>query len=756
MPNIKVHSPDLPAGLTARSNRAGTLRSLAMAAYNAKMPIRSILIPKSATSVTVFFPDAVAAKIQELAEMHGLSFQQAFYAMAIAGLEIFAQKETSFQEKLEMTAPPPFAGATEEQSLFYRNISASLSANRLCMAEASTGVGKSRAMIMAAVGEALKDKKPVVITSPTLAILGHLWSEFEALRREKLTDGVTAGFYPGVSEFVDHEALSAYMAEAETPDPAVVKWIADGGPVIHRTPLVSAMENSGARLRFLMEDLKMIATQLPASAFALTGQKIGKDENLEDLQEGAIYWDPRLDQVRRHATQCDLVFCSHAMLGRAQQTGWSSFPSPKVVFVDEAHQFEQGIASIHMDSFSVYMLRHDLLQFHRNTGTKSSSLSAKAYDAADALLRACRNFDSGEQQIRITSKSAGILPSLIDNLHAALKKPQMQDFPFNAKITGILSQIGICLQKDTGTTYVTFSPDRRYPSLIVGTNSVSGALGALWKVAEGGAVLASATLYTPDAFGAMKCDYMTGVLSLPRSRLDTPPPVVAHWVRDLPTLHVPTHAAAAKLARPMIKSRTENTETQWLEFVSAAVRLATQDAAGGSLVLATSYAMIKEMGRHLAPHTGDRLVLQNPDAKFSVAEQRYREMHKAGVRPILVALGPAWTGVDFLDKDAANGQEDTLLTTLVIACAPIGLNKTTTMIARTERTILPIIQESVLQLRQGMGRLIRSRDAVNRHIWFLDGRPWVEWPHMDPWQKGVRKVLDGYKNRATFDLEDEL
>lgn len=62
----------------------------------------------------------------------------------------------------------------------------------------------------------------------------------------------------------------------------------------------------------------------------------------------------------------------------------------------------------------------------------------------------------------------------------------------------------------------------------------------------------------------------------------------------------------------------------------------------------------------------------------------------------------------------------------------------------------PIIKEALMILRQGMGRLIRSSEAVGKHIWIMDGRLWSNWPGMQPLQKSAQRLLEQYPNREVF------
>jgi CRISPR type IV-associated DEAD/DEAH-box helicase Csf4 len=119
----------------------------------------------------------------------------------------------------------------------------------------------------------------------------------------------------------------------------------------------------------------------------------------------------------------------------------------------------------------------------------------------------------------------------------------------------------------------------------------------------------------------------------------------------------------------------------------------------------------------------ERIVCSERKTAFSITEQAYRRMFGQGLKPIMIALGSAWTGITLLDDTPAS--EDFLLTDLVIPRMPVALNTSVSMQERIERArMAPIIQEALMTLKQGCGRLIRRTGVTDRHLWVLDGRIW--------------------------------
>ena len=197
-------------------------------------------------------------------------------------------------------------------------------------------------------------------------------------------------------------------------------------------------------------------------------------------------------------------------------------------------------------------------------------------------------------------------------------------------------------------------------------------------------------------------------------------------------------------------------ETRWLDALcDTLVREVIPSAMGGILVLCTSYTQIAGLRERLETHgvPASRLVTQSRDKKFSQVRSNHIETYRAGLglRPITLALGPAWTGFD-LNDESSDAKTDCLLTDVVIGRFPIGLNRSNAMEDRIRRMgTWPIIQEALMTLKQGIGRLMRRPDVMYRRIWILDGR--VEkrdWTGMKDFVRSVRWILKPYAKRRTI------
>jgi CRISPR type IV-associated DEAD/DEAH-box helicase Csf4 len=153
----------------------------------------------------------------------------------------------------------------------------------------------------------------------------------------------------------------------------------------------------------------------------------------------------------------------------------------------------------------------------------------------------------------------------------------------------------------------------------------------------------------------------------------------------------------------------------------------------------------------LAAHVPeDRVIAQQPNVKLSATLDAFRAAHAKGLRPVMLGLGGAWTGIDLTDPSVPP-ERDNLLTDLVIVRMPVGLNRTNSALARIERSgTASISNEALLTFKQGLGRLIRRTGVTDRRIWILDGRIFGSWNRMPQLTGAARRLLREYVHQHTF------
>lgn len=706
---------------------------------------------------TVFMPPLLTAKIDEIVEStdmlthdgKAMTYQDAVAAMCTSAVNTLIKNKIETQQ-LTGSVEIPFE-ARKGQDTYYRNIMASLQQSRICMAQGSTGIGKSRAMIAAALTVSANRKTRVVVAAPTLAVLGEsLWAEYEHLRDTGLGKGLKVRFFPGSSEFIDSPKLIEYIKDAadlgEPIDPAVQAWVKSKGPVLDETPLTRAMLATGIPLRWLASDLRKIATTLDANDFLYTsGASIGSDVE-------AI-----IKAVRSDVLAADVIFCTQAMLVYAQRGKWAWFPKPSVLILDEAHLFEGIVANANSDRLSLFSLRRSVkLATKQAASPKKITVLETLELALTKLIDEIARNDDGFDKVVLSqdSSNAQKITDCLEKVIALLSSSVLKSVGL-PKLKDAIEALKKATEALAGShiTYgaIEFSPDRRFPAIFVGSKSVAGLIGAIWATCTGGGVAASATLSTLDEHGNAKFDYVASLLALPPARTDMPVPVVAPWLYTVPVLHVPKEPKY--FTRPDYKLRTEHPETEfaWLTNIALLTHEIAESSRGGTLLLLTSHAQVEVVAELLRNFEfSERIVAMKSGEKFSVTEQRFREKYQEGKFPILLGVGSAWTGIDLTDK-SVSGAYDLLLSDLIIGCMPVGLNRSSTMAVRIERRGTdPVVKESLMMLSQGLGRAVRSADSAEKRIWIADGRIWSAWAGMASLQKSAKRMLEKYKRQEQF------
>lgn len=249
------------------------------------------------------------------------------------------------------------------------------------------------------------------------------------------------------------------------------------------------------------------------------------------------------------------------------------------------------------------------------------------------------------------------------------------------------------------------------------------------------AALVSATLYSGDE--DVPHDHIMRQLALPPERVKAHDAIISDWQTEPVILHVPDAASAPAL---------NPTGRDWILPLARLIATAASDVAAGTLVLFTSRATIDEIVA--AVHDPDGRIILTDDKGATDALRRFVEAAAAGRRPIWLATGPAWTGVDI--PDAA-------LDALVITRLPFGIASPVTQdhllgTTRTKGDYRDAENDMLKILMQGIGRLVRSRDSDRpRHLWIADGR-------ITGHSAGKRAeaLLARYRNRQPYDARAAL
>lgn len=724
-------------------------------------------------------------KMEFLRKEWELPMRAVFARIVMLGLDLIRQDEKTANSNAKPSAreiPLPFTPWCPEQQTYFAGVMNGLAAQKVVFAEGSTGIGKGRALVAAAVAQVKAGKRPVVIAAPTVNLVGALYAqEYKALP-DAYRAGIRATVLPGASEFIDSDKLLSDLPEIfqTAPDYAegVREWLRSGGLARSDSPLVVALRDMGITPAWLARDLAEAVPGFPVEAYQLDPSE--KHPEASPHKDAAGTPDSGWSALRMVRAACmqdpDIVFVTHAMLAVNHKIGWKLFPAPDVLILDEAQLYEQAVSNVRSMSLSLLTLRSVLARSAAG-GRRGAKTALKRARDLTAILQSM-NVNSDTVTIAGGAQSSPARPLVADAISGILQflSEKVTDEEPNLRrersiLVGIQSTLKGASPSGAGggegggesnrhRVDVIFSPDRRFPSIRSGITSLRYPLQSLWKTVEGGVVLASATLFTTNALGERRCDYMRNVLAVPNERAATPPPVIASHIYSLPTLHVPTKGTAKRLFPPQndgAAGEAGPAMVAWCDVVADGCLIATGPARGGTLVLCTSYEQIKTLALSLEAKglPAERMVVAKRGRAFRSLEIEYRRLYKAGGRPVMLALGPAWTGLSLTDADASPA-EDFMLTDVIVTRVPVSVNKTLSMETRMEKlgVVYPLAQEALLTFKQGLGRLIRRSGVTDRNLWVLDGRIWIS-PgfRLRDLSDSCVRLLSDYKNRATYRIE---
>lgn len=751
-PTQSVSSIRLPSIVLARAAGISKAhRTLVTIALNKQLsPV--LPPPEDTIKLTLNLHIDMIAKIKTIADHYHMSFSGAFAALANAGLQHVIGKESAddavkgkIQGKVESHL---LLNDTDEvrpqQKEFWIKIATGLAMNKAVMVEGTTGVGKGRAIMSAAIMCAKSGKYPVIIAAPTIKILTQLYQQ-EYLNNEsakKAAKKLTIAFLPGKQEFINETQLKEYLTSH--PCPAVQEWVDAGGPNREATALSIAANQAGIKLSWLTVDLRAIAgDELRADDFTVSDN----DKKNKDLQiEGAM----QLLELIEFARKADIVLCTHAMLARMSISAWGILPAmtaqdhdtkklinTPVIIIDEAHLFEEAMSAAASHELSMFSIRLRLERFRDEMGISGGSV----IDAIK-IVRNLTNYicDINEEDKTMTLRAgrrAGREDNYNEIINGNIAKYLHDLSKIMAKRGAIKKMKGIAddlktineiikgLETGENRVQVSYSPQRRFPSIIAGRASVAPELSRVWSIATGGVGLVSATLWLPDWEKNDRINYMRDILHLPLDRIDAPASVEWNEVYEAPTLYSPSREIAVDLMPPSDNSTAKL--VTWCANQAKVIAKHNKSCKGGTLVLCTSYAQMRTLSKALVDHGIDKDRIVENSGRLVDDQKEYTRLYHNRQRPLWLALGPAWTGIDLIERAlmtglAVDARRDNLLTDLIITRIPLGLNHTLSMDTRIAYNYMSIAYDALLRLKQGLGRLIRRAGLLNRRILILDGR----------------------------------
>jgi ATP-dependent DNA helicase DinG len=553
-----------------------------------------------------------------------------------------------------------------EQAELAQAVADALEAGDHLLAEAGTGTGKSLAYLV----PALASGRRVVVATATKALQEQLLTKDVPIAAAVLGRDVKVAVLKGRQNYLCRKALHGF----ELLGGQLLEREADAAAFDLLRPWFDETE-TGDRAELPFEPADTLWGELAVGADGCLGRKCPFTATCFS------------ETARRHARAADLVIVNHALyfadLGLREETDASILPEHDAVVFDEAHRLEDTAATWLGGGVSVYGLSRLERDVGRACLEAGLPVPVKALDrvrrAGGALVRSVAP-RSGRRRLRE--------PPLVKGRALADRMTELAQ-----ALTGVNDELDLLAARARmGAANALACLDTEELDRVVWAEP--GALGwapvdvsrrlrdALW---EGGptAILVSATMTTEGDFGFVR-DRL-GLRGARELAVGSP-----FDYGEQALLHLPRHLPDPRLGDAVGRVAEEAAELCEL-------------SAGRALVLTSSYRTLEAVAERLRGQIGHELLVQGEAPRERLLE-RFRE----DVSSVLVATGTFWQGVDIPGE---------ALSLLVIDKLPFQPPDDPLVEARCERIRAEggdwfasyALPSAVLQLRQGFGRLIRSR-----------------------------------------------
>lgn len=553
-----------------------------------------------------------------------------------------------------------------EQAELAQAVAEALEAEEHLLAEAGTGTGKSLAYLV----PALASGRKVVVATATKALQEQLLTKDVPVAARVLGRDVKVAVLKGRQNYLCRKALHGYGLLGSQ----LLQRDEDADAFDRLRPWFDETE-TGDRAELEFEPSDTLWSELAVGADGCLGRKC------------PFVTTCFSEAARRRARTADLVIVNHALyfadLGLREATDASILPEHEAVVFDEAHRLEDTASTWLGGIVSTWGLSRLEWDIGRACLEAGVPVPVRALDrvrrAGASLIRSVAPA-TGRRRLREPPLAKGrVLVDRLSELAVALAGANDELDLLALRARGAAAHTKACLEADELDRVVWAEPG----AIGWAPVDVSRRLReALW---EGGptAILVSATLTAEGDFGFV------------RDRLGL------RGAREL-TVGSPfdyAEQALLHLPRGMPDPRTPGAMNRVAEEAAELCELSV----GRALVLTSSYRTLEAVAARLRGRIGHELLVQGEAPRERLLE-RFRE----DVSSVLVATGTFWQGVDIPGE---------ALSLLVIDKLPFQPPDDPLVEARCERITAEggdwfasyALPSAVLQLRQGFGRLIRSR-----------------------------------------------
>lgn len=643
--------------------------------------------------------------------------------------------------------------------------------NSVLFCEAGTGIGKTIAYLGAAFE--MIEKNPsahIVIALPTNALINQIRPDVDSFLTVAKGD-VSVRYIRPQKDWMSESALRAFVDLKSDMDSneakRIIEWISTGkdqpedwlmsrfneafpdfvfSEILGVDQRVSDddMGLAAYRSQFTKESTANLTIMTHAMLATLTRIHLRKRMRL-------MAGDPTIAQIKAQWLEekekkvgtnerIDRLYTRvNAYLSQFELPEESSYYIPILdhLIIDEAHKFEDAMASAFSQTISIRQLVEQIDKIGKEF---PGSLSVGAIDDLRAFSYELMKMlaDSPEEFIET---NVDVIDALAKRVNAAIKinaktsdanKKKIHQTPVYRRAMLIVKAIeaDLLFYKFGGaiSVFIGSSPVKGYPQITVGQPQLGRPFDHLYRVMTQQTTMMSGTLYTgfpPIAEGSRIALGVQKDLKIEMA------PIESKWQVDPVTLQMVTKVADAsgrqRFNRPRKSKLDENEYDRlyplWIDDVSRYTLGVFESSAGGVLVLASSFKDVDLVAGYLAREgLRDYLIVQKRGMSVhTLRDQFISESRMDNAKPIMIATGAAWTGLDIHDASQEN-----LLTDLVILNAPFGLkDKNASSLRRLtgKNKFVEIAHNATVLVKQSVGRLVRSPNTLpNRRLHWLDGR----------------------------------
>lgn len=587
---------------------------------------------------------------------------------------------------------------------------------RLC--EASTGIGKGMALIAAAIQTKRNNPhKQVIVAAPTLATLDQLYADYH-----RFNDEYDLGFNVAKSqssaefiskrlaefwcdEYPDHpqrDAFSQKLASTTTFSLAAFDAF-DEVPLHELTVFHDATTNDPGYDEYqeAKSDIKaadiLFCTHSMIALSALQGKR-NTSGSMLSWEEYEILRDKNYQTM--HVSYPYYYFDNRKRIDTEPQQASGFFSHAPIYLIDEAHLFADMVSLMISDSVSLNNLERAMRNYRKQS-------ASRVLEVLQQLLQSIPSSIENDVPLRNTATSKAIQSlesALNDALQAFVKSysPSQLERSLNGRAVMRYAHSLKRFANDRYSVRLKVSPVKKYIRIESGMGAQE-AVSDFIAYSSGGMSFTSATLHVPMTNSALQgYSHIAEQLSVPFDQAITHPPLISSWLATNVSL---TLADDSDTFSPSNNEFISNCGNE-IEKLMGSVT-------GGIMVLCTSYEQIEMLEQQL---DSPRIIAQKKGQSVRMLANKHMEQYHSGNRPVWLATGAAWTGIDLTDSQA-DAVHDQAIQHLVVLKLPFE-HKTDSR----KSDYYQVVARCLFRLKQGIGRLVRRPGRQDMGITVLDGR----------------------------------